>query len=123
MRVSRIFLICLFFLASLSAPPAAFAEWVWSPQTGWIGPSGAVKDTPEEQLAYAVAFFDRGDYKRARAECHKLLKKYKDSRQAAEAQYYMGRVAEETGDYYKAFQGYRKTIQVYPSTQRFDEIL
>ena len=123
MRPSRYLLISLLLLASLSAPPAAFAAWIWSPQTGWVGPSGAVQDTPEAQLVFATAFFDRKDYKRAKTEFHKLLKAYKDSREAADAQYYFGRCAEETGDYYRAFQEYRKTIKVYPSTTRFDEIL
>lgn len=104
------------------APPA-FAGWVWSPQTGWIGPTGAVKDSPEEQLVFAVALFDRKDYDRARKEFTKLLKAYKHSREAAEAQYYLGRCGEEAGDYYKAFLEYRKTVQTYPSTKRFDEIL
>jgi outer membrane protein assembly factor BamD (BamD/ComL family) len=104
------------------APPAS-AAWIWSPQTGWVGPTGAVKDSPEEQLAFAVAFFDRKDYDRAAKEFKKLLKAYKASRQAPEAQYYLGRCAEEDGDYYKAFLEYRKTIQTYPSTERFDDIL
>jgi outer membrane protein assembly factor BamD len=82
-----------------------------------------VKDSPEEQLAFAVAFFDRKDYDRARTEFKKLLKAYKESREAAEAQYYLGRCHEEDGDYYKAFLEYRKTIQTYPSSKRFDEVL
>ena len=110
-------------IVSLGMSPAAFAAWIWSPQTGWIGPTGAVKDTPEEQLAFAVAFFDRKDYDRALKEFKKLLRAYKESQEAAEAQYYMGRCQEEQGDYYKAFLEYRKTIQIYPSTKRFDEIL
>jgi outer membrane assembly lipoprotein YfiO len=103
--------------------PAALAAWVWSPQTGWVGPRGAVKDSPEEQLAFAVSLFEHKEYKRARREFKKLLRAYKESREAAEAQYYLGRCAEETGDDYKAFLEYRKTIQTYPSTTRFDEIL
>jgi outer membrane protein assembly factor BamD len=110
-------------MLGMLGPPSASAEWIWSPQTGWIGPAGAVKDSPEEQLAVAVAFFDREDYDRARIEFHKLLRAYKDSREAPEAQYYLGRCEEGRGDYYKAFKEYRKAIQVYPSTQRFEEIL
>ena len=110
---------CLMMMAM--AKPAS-AGWVWSPQTGWVGPTGAVKDTPEEQLALAVAFFDRHDYDRAAKEFKKLLRSYKDSREAVEAQYYLGRCLEEQMDYYKAFSEYRKTIQTYPSTKRFDEI-
>jgi len=109
-------------IAGAAAPPAS-AAWIWSPQTGWIGPTGAVKDSPEEQLAFAVGFFERKDYKRAKKEFRKLLKAYKESREAAEAQYYLGRCEEEGGDYYKAFLAYRKTVQTYPSTARFAEIL
>ena len=110
-------------LLSAAMAPSAFAAWIWSPQTGWIGPTGTVKDSPEEQLAFAVAFFDHKDYGRARREYQKLLRAYKESREAAEAQYYLGRCWEEDHDYYQAFLDYRKTIQTYPSTKRFDEIL
>ncbi len=106
-----------------SGTPFTRAAWVWSPQTGWIGPAGAVKDSPEEQLAFAEAFFNRQDYDRAEKEFRKLLKAYKDSREAAEAQYFIGRCREEQSDYYKAFLEYRKTIQTYPSTTRVEEIL
>ncbi len=123
MRRSRAAITVSVFLICLGTAPAAFAAWVWSPQTGWIGPTGAVKDSPEEQLAFAVAFFERGDYDRAQKEFKKLLRAYKDSREAAEAQYYVGRCHEQERDYYKAFLEYRKTLQTYPSTKRFDEIL
>jgi len=117
---------CLFTLLCgsvvLGSPPT-WAAWVWSPQTGWVGPSGAVKDTPQEQLAFAAAFFDRHDYDRARREFKKLLRAYPASPEAAEGQYYFGRCYEEDGDYYQAFLEYRKTLQTYPSTNRFQEIL
>ncbi len=103
--------------------PVASAGWVWSPQTGWVGPSGAVKDTPEEQLAHAMSFFEQKDYQRARIEFNKLIKQFPDSHEAPEAQYYIGRSYEELADYYPAFEQYRKTIQTYPSSARFDEIL
>lgn len=121
--MKKTFLLFAFLAASMAVSPCAFAGWVWSPQTGWVGPTGAVKDSPEEQLAYSVAFFDRKDYKRAIKEFKKLVKAYKESREAAEGQYYLGRAYEEDKDPYKAFLEYRKTIQVYPSTRRFDEIL
>ena len=115
--------VAVLIVAVLAAPAASDAAWVWSPRTGWIGPSGAVKDTPEAQLAYAMNFFSKPDYDAARIEFQKLLKHYKDSPQAPEAQYYIGRCREERADYYEAFLAYRKTLQVYPSTARFDEIL
>ena len=103
--------------------PVAEAGWVWTPQTGWIGPAGAVKDTPKEQLEFAMSFFEQGDYDKARLEFKKLLKHYKDAMEAREAQYYLGRCHEEQGDYYAAFLDYRKTIQAYPSTTRFEEVM
>ncbi|MBI4353930.1 MAG: outer membrane protein assembly factor BamD, partial [Candidatus Omnitrophica bacterium] len=96
---------------------------VWTPQTGWIGPAGAVKDSPKEQLDFALSFFEKADYDKARIEFKKLLKHYKDALEAREAQYHLGRCHEEQGDYYAAFLDYRKTIQVYPSTTRFEEIV
>ncbi len=121
--MKKIFLLIALLAAMSAASPSAFAGWMWSPQTGWVGPTGAVKDTPEEQLSYAISFFEKKDYERAAKEFKKLVKAYKESREAAEGQYYLGRSYEEKGDLYKAFLEYRKTIQVYPSTKRFDEIL
>ncbi|HEX9780686.1 MAG TPA: outer membrane protein assembly factor BamD [bacterium] len=121
MRFARVILIgsvCL-----LASAPAARAAWVWSPQTGWVGPTGAVKDTPEEQLTHAQGFFQDGEFERARTEFRKLLRAYPKAREAVEAQYYLGRCEEDLGDYYKAFKEYRKALQVYPSTVRFDEVL
>jgi len=108
---------------SLGRVACVEAAWVWSPQTGWIGPSGAVKDTPAAQFDYALAFFQQGEYDKAKIELKKLLKHYRESREAADAQYYLGRCLEGRRDYYEAFLAYRKTLQVYPSTARFNEIL
>ncbi|MBI4353938.1 MAG: hypothetical protein HY595_01745, partial [Candidatus Omnitrophica bacterium] len=55
----RVFFLCLLPSAFSLLPSVAEAGWVWTPQTGWIGPAGAVKDSPEEQLVFAIAFFDR----------------------------------------------------------------
>lgn len=120
-RISTLLLIGL--LLRGAGVPSASAAWIWSPQTGWVGPSGAVKDTPGEQLTFALSFFEQQDYDRARTEFRKLLRAYKDSKEAPEAQYYLGRVEEADADYYRAFLEYRKTIQTYPSTSRVEEIL
>ena len=87
----RVFLLILTaWLACVAMVVPAQAAWVWSPQTGWVGPGGAVKDSPEEQLVFAVAFFDREDYKRASKEFRKLLKAYKASRYDLELKDYEG---------------------------------
>ena len=55
-----------------------------------------------------LGFFERKDYHHARIEFQKLLKRYKDSHEAADAQYYLGRCLEEKGDYYAAFKEYER---------------
>ena len=120
-RIIPLLLLCLITAAGL--PGLAEAGWVWTPQTGWIGPSGAVKDTPQEQLSYAMELFQQGNFPKARIEFQKLVKKFKNAREAADAQYYLGRCRESEGDYYTAFVAYRKTLQTYPSSARFEEIL
>lgn len=123
MKPHRLLIVLSVCLVAAGMAPPAFAAWMWSPQTGWVGPSGAVKDSPQEQLDFAVHFFEQKDYRRARIEFRKLVKTYHASHEASEGQFYLGRCEEERGDYYKAFKEYRKTIQTYPSTKRFDDIL
>ena len=110
-------------LAVLTAAPAAWAGWIWSPQTGWVGPSGVVQDTPQAQLTLSQSLFEAKKYDKAKIEFKKLLRAYPKAAEASEAQFYLGRCEEEAGDYYQAFKAYRKTVQVYPSSGRFEEIL
>lgn len=112
------------FVATLClSMPSAHAEWFWSPSTGWVGPGGLVKGTPAEQFEYAKGLFEAGEYEEAIKEFRKLVDKYEASKEAAEAQYYIGRSHEEEQSFYDAFKAYRKTIQTYPATARFEEIL
>lgn len=100
------------------------AYWVWTPQTGkWINPKYAVKDTPQEQIDWAMGFYEVGDYKRAVAEFEKLIENYPNSEHAPLAQYYIGRSYEEMEDYYQAFLAYQKTIEKYPYNEKVDEII
>ena len=88
-----------------------FAYWVWTPKTGeWINPKYAVKDTPKEQMDWAMGFYDAGEHKKAISEFEKLIKNYPNSVYCPSAQYYIGRSYEEKEDYYQAYLSYQKTI-------------
>ena len=101
-----------------------YCYWVWTPETRkWINPKYAPKDTPKEQLLYAMDFFEAKDYKKAIAEFRKIIKYYKRSEAASEAQYYIGRCYEEMDYPYQAFESYQKVIDDYPFTQRTEEIV
>jgi outer membrane protein assembly factor BamD len=102
----------------------AYSYWVWTPQTRkWINPKYAPKDTPKEQLLYAMDFFEAQDYKRALGEFRKIIRHYRRSEAASEAQYFIGRCYEEMGYPYQAFEAYQKVIDEYPFTQRIEEIV
>ena len=101
-----------------------YCYWVWTPETKkWINPKYAPKDTPKEQLLYAMDFFEAKDYKKALGEFRKIIKYYKRSEAASEAQYYIGRCYEEMDYPYQAFEAYQQVINDYPFTQRTEEIV
>lgn len=116
---STILLGCL-----LLASSNAHAFWIWTPETNkWINPKYAVKDTPMEQLEVAKQLFDQKNYGIAIKEFNKLVKHYPRSREAAEAQYYIGQSQEELGNYYEAFKAYQVVIDKYPFSERAAEIV
>ncbi len=102
----------------------SFAFWIWTPETNkWINPKYVVKQSPQEQLDYGLAFYSRGRYDEAIREFRKLLKCYPKAREAAEAQYYIGVCLQKQGKLYKAFKNYQLVIDKYPFSDRFKEII
>ncbi|MDD5019168.1 MAG: outer membrane protein assembly factor BamD [Candidatus Omnitrophica bacterium] len=117
----RVFLILFsIFLFSQSA----YGYWIWTPESKkWTNPKYAPKESPQEQLKFALGYFEIKDYQTAYNEFKKLVKYYPDALEAPEAQFYMGRCLEETEKYYEAFQAYQKVIDKYPFTERTEDIL
>ena len=52
-----------------------------------------------------------------------MVKQYKNSELAPDAQYYAALSYQKAGKYYIAFQNYQKVIENYPFTERIDEII
>ncbi|NLE64662.1 MAG: outer membrane protein assembly factor BamD [Elusimicrobia bacterium] len=101
--------ICITFL------PSAEAFWIWTPESGkWVNPKYAVKPSPQEQLEYANGFFVSGRYAEAMREYKKLLQHYGKAREAATAQFYIGRSWEEMKNYFEAVENYQKVVDRYP---------
>ncbi len=102
----------------------AEAFWVWTPESNqWTNPKYSVKETPQEQLKYSIEFFDAGDTAKAIQEFRKLIKSFPRAREAADAQYYVGRCLEKDGQFLKAFQAYQVVIDKYPYSERGVEII
>ncbi|MEE8317386.1 MAG: outer membrane protein assembly factor BamD [Candidatus Omnitrophota bacterium] len=102
----------------------AFSYWIWTPDSNkWENPKYAAKDTPEEQLEHAMAFYNALNYKTALKEFKKLIKHYPLSKEAPISQYYIGRIMEELDKLYGAFKAYQKVIDLYPYTELVDDVI
>lgn len=100
------------------------AYWIWTPQTKkWINPKYAPKDTPKEQFDFALGYFNEKDYKKAIAEFEKVIKYFRRSEQAPEAQYYIGLCHENLNNLYEAFLAFQKVIDNYPYTQKINDVV
>ncbi len=105
-------------------PCQAYSFWIWSPKTQkWKNPKYAPLATPFLQYKEAERLFNDKKYKEAYVEFRKLVINYADSREAADAQYFIGRCLEEMGQPYQAFLQYQKVIESYPNSQRINEII
>jgi len=118
-RILVILCFC-FFLSGTTA----FAYWIWTPQTGrWLNPKYAVKANPKEQLEYAKSLLDNKNYDKARVEFEKLIKHFGKSKEAAEAQFFIGACLEKLNKPYDAFKAYDKVIKKYPFSERAEEVV
>jgi len=115
--------IIFLFIFTLCAT-SAYPFWIWSPKTQkWKNPKYSALATPYLQYKEAVKIFDSGDYKKAHKEFKKLIVHYPDAKEAAEAQYYIGRCLEKMDKSYDAFLEYQKVIDSYPNSQRITEVV
>ena len=106
-----------------SAGPG-YAFWVWTPKSGeWTNPKNEPRGTPKEQFEWAMSYYNKAEYGKARKEFNKLIKKYSGSEFASEAQFYIGMCYHAEEEYYKAFLAYQKLIDSYPYTDRIDEVI
>lgn len=101
-----------------------YALWIWTPESGkWTNPKHVVKDTPKDQLAFALDFYKSKNYKKANDELQKLLKTYPRAREAADAQYYLALILEDQGQLMPAFKNYQIVIDKYPFSERAAEVV
>ncbi len=115
MNIKTTFISFLVASSLLMTGVPAQAFWIWTPESGkWINPKSSVKQTPAEQLANANEFFELRKYEEALREYKKLLKNYATAREAAQAQFAIGRVWEEMKKYWRSVEEYQKVVDRYP---------
>lgn len=119
-----IFILIIVFTMVVSAIGPAAAFWVWTPETNkWVNPKYSVKETPAEQLQYALGFYNDKEYKEALQELRKLIQHYPKAREAADAQFYIGVCSEDQDRLHDAFKEYQTVIDKYPFSERSAEIV
>jgi TolA-binding protein len=119
-QIRKIFIFAFLVFFSFNA----YSFWIWSPKTQkWKNPKYSPLATPFLQFKEAEKYFNEKLYKEAHREFKKLLINYPDSKEAAEAQYYLGRCLEEMNQPYAAFLEYQKVIESYPNSKRINEIV
>jgi outer membrane protein assembly factor BamD len=123
--MNRIYKLTLISLSiALLIPQVSYGAWIWTPETGrWFNPKHAVKDTAQEQLEWAMEFYEAGDFKRAISELKKLVEYYPNSKHAPVAQYYIGRCYEDLESYFHAYLAYQHVIEAYPHAKNREEII
>lgn len=124
MKILKVFacgvFLSLFFLFS----PVADADWVWSPDQGkFVNTDEGGQDESQESFDSALELFKEKKLDKAADEFQRLLKKYPKSRVAPEAEYRLGTIYEETGDFLRAHKTYQALIKNYPQSERFEEVI
>lgn len=118
----RIVYLTFIFLFIFILPTYPF--WVWNPKTGkWVNPKTEIKANPKEQFEYAKALYEAKQYPEAKQQFQRLIKSFPKSFEAAESQYYLGRIEEEQENLYGAYLAYQKVIDKYPFSERIQEII
>jgi outer membrane protein assembly factor BamD len=105
--------------------PAAKGTLVWRPGEGWSDESGGdvSASSSRDQLEAAHKFEAQGQRDDALKAYKNLLRRWPLSFFAPEAQFRVGKILEDEGDFYNAFQAFQKMVTKYPSSNYFEEAL
>jgi outer membrane protein assembly factor BamD len=107
------------------APALTQASLVWRPGEGWSDESGgdASASSSRDQLDLAHKLEAQGQRDDAIKAYKALLRRWPLSFFAPEAEFRLGKIQEDEGDFYNAFQAFQKMVQKYPSSSYFEDAL
>jgi outer membrane protein assembly factor BamD len=119
----RLFLVG--FVVLTFASSVARAELVWRPGEGWSDESGGdiSASSSRDQLDLAHKLEAQGQRDSALKAYKGLLRRWPLSFFAPEAQYRVGKILEDEGDFYNAFTAFQKMVTKYPSSDYFSQAL
>jgi len=110
-------------------PQPAPAPLIYTPGEGWhyekVGGGDWVRQNAKDQLAVAVAAFERKDYSVALKAARRIVKheRWRLGDYAPEAQYILGRCYEAKRQDEKAFKAYQELLVKHPRVDNYDEVV
>ena len=121
MKISKVF---AFIFILLLPHSYASADWVWSPEQGkFINTESDTQSGADDIFDEALDLYKEKKLDKAAEQFKVLLKKYPKSRVAPEAQYRLGTIFEEKGDWTEAHKAYQSLVKSYPQSERFEEVI
>ena len=121
MKISKVF---AFIFVLLLPHSFASADWIWSPEQGkFINTESETQSGADDIFDNALDLYKEKKLDKAADQFKIILKQYPKSRVAPEAQYRIGTIFEETGDYVEAHKAYQSLIKSYPQSERFEEVI
>ncbi len=121
----RVRLFLVGFVVLTFATSLVRAELVWRPGEGWSDESGSdvSASSSRDQLDLAHKLEAQGQRDAALKAYKGLLRRWPLSFFAPEAQYRVGKILEDEGDFYSAFTAFQKMVTKYPSSDYFPQAL
>ncbi len=109
-------------LMACAAP--AFAQWVWTPQTGRFVNIGRLpKETPELQVEHARSLMLDGELREAWRETNKFTTFYGDTDYADDNQFLRGEIRLRQGRYKSAAEEFQSVVANYPESPYFEDVI
>lgn len=117
-------------LVALLLPLRLCADLVWTPQDGWKVQGGALAAFAGEEGRNALDLMNKARAAEENGRTGSALKyyntvtrKYPNSVYAAEALFRIGLIRQKNQQYHKAFQSYQTLVTLYPSSEKFNQVI
>lgn len=110
-------------LTGLAAMPQAHADWIWRPETGWIDPNVAPRDTAQLRYTHALALMTQGHGKSAAKEFERLVKEFPKAKWAESALFNIGESYHLGADPKRAAKAFEAYLRDYPAGRYADQAL
>lgn len=121
MKISKVL---VFIFIGLLPHSFVLADWVWSPEQGkFVNTQSETQNDADDLFDDALDLYKEKKLDKAVEQFESILKAYPKSRVAPEAQYRLGTIFEEQGDFVKAHKAYETLIKSYPQSERFEEVI